>query len=403
MKMKIIVFIMCVLFGTGNCEALNINVSDGSAHELIKYIAREGNINVLMASNCDAKISINLQDVTPLEAIKRISLISGMEVTEAEGALFIGPREKVNAQFGDVHIIPVQYADLDELKNEVEMFLGNKDSISERVTVQKRKNKEGKRKSDNNTGESTEVIQNRGRIGTNTIKLGVDINTRSLLIYGTQEDAAAVKRLVECLDVPAAQVSLEAKVVAVKRDDAENLGVTWNWTSLPHNFSYEALVNLLISQGRARVLSRPNILTLQGREAVINIGGDVPVPAVSVTSTTTTTSIDYRPAGIILRCRPFVNKSGDIESILHIEVSAPSYVKEMKAYSFQKRSVDTRVRMKDGETLVIGGLISREEAEQFSKIPWLNKIPILGSLFQYRSTKVLNEEIMVFIKAQILQ
>ena len=61
------------------------------------------------------------------------------------------------------------------------------------------------------------------------------------------------------------------------------------------------------------------------------------------------------------------------------------------------------MRLQDGETLVIGGLISKEEEKQFAKIPFLGDIPILGQLFQNRSSRTSNEEIMIFIKAQILQ
>ena len=108
-------------------------------------------------------------------------------------------------------------------------------------------------------------------------------------------------------------------------------------------------------------------MTLQGQEAIINIGSEVPVPTVSTTNATTTTSIKYREAGIILKCIPQVNEDGFITVKVHTEVSSPLYVSDMKAYRFQKRSADTIVRLKDGETMVIGGLIGSDEARQIEQ------------------------------------
>ncbi|ORU01036.1 type II and III secretion system protein [Anaerovibrio sp. JC8] len=405
----------------GQCEALSMRVSDGSAAELIRFAAREGNINVIMDSSADSHVSVNFQDVTPREAIDRIVVAGGLDISEQEGTLIIGRGRDIVSSMGQVHVIPVAYGDLEELKRDVELYFQNKnvgDMRKANKSSTKNKASENPGKSENKEkngglGIEENIIKgdNKGRSDTyssvgnsnKASRVAVDINTRSLLVYGTAEEARDVRRLLGQLDVPAQQVSLEARVVAVKREDLEKLGVTWEWTKLFHDFSYDAALDLLISQGKARVLSRPNIVTMQGQEAVINIGGEVPVPEVSITNTATTTSIRYRPAGIILQCRPFVNDDGYIDSQLNIEVSAPSYVKEMNAYSFHKRSARTRVRLKDGETLIIGGLISREEVKQLQKIPFLGDIPILGNFFKATSTKTTEEEITIFIKANILR
>ena len=126
------------------------------------------------------------------------------------------------------------------------------------------------------------------------------------------------------------------------------------------------------------------------------------MPSVSVTNSTTTTSIDYRPVGIILKCRSMVNADGYITSQIHTEVSAPSYVEDLKAYSFQKRSADTMVRLKDGQTMVIGGLISSEDSDSVSKIPFLGDIPILGNFFKATHKTHNKSEIIIVLKAKIM-
>lgn len=414
--MGLLMALMNVFCGTyTRGEALSMRVADGSAAELIRFAAREGNINVIIDSGADSHVSVNFQDISPREAIDKIVLASGLSISEREGTLIIGRGKNIVSQLGQVHVIPVVYGDLEELKREAELYFQNKYLTEPKKAAKNKETKSGKasenaisndfNKESGKSSQWVDVAGNSSNSGSNISKnprVEVDINTRSLLVYGTPEEAREISQLLKRVDIPAPQVALEAKVVAMKREDLEKLGVTWEWTKIPHDFTYDATLDLLISKGKAKVLSRPNIVTMQGREAVINIGGEVPIPEVSITNTTTTTSIKYRPAGILLQCRPFVNEDGYIDSQLNIEVSAPSYVKEMNAYSFQKRSAQTRVRLKDGETLVIGGLISREEIKQLQKIPFFGDIPILGNLFKATSSKVTEEELTIFIKATIL-
>ena len=171
----------------------------------------------------------------------------------------------------------------------------------------------------------------------------------------------------------------------------------------PYEFYYRAKIAALVTDGKANVLARPNITTLQGREAVINIGGSVPVPETQTTNSTVTTSITYKKAGIILRYTPRIHENGEITARVHTEVSSPVYVDALKAYKFQERSADTTVRLKDGETMVIGGLIGSEESRVFAKVPLLGDIPILGAFFKsVRHTKT-DSEIMIFLTAHILR
>ena len=172
---------------------------------------------------------------------------------------------------------------------------------------------------------------------------------------------------------------------------------------VPFEFYYEAKINALVTDGKAKLLSRPNITTLTGQEAVINIGGKVPVPTTETTDRSTTTSFTYRNAGIILRCTPWVSDDGTITAAVHTEVSSPLYVADLKAYRFQERSAHTTVRLRDGETMVIGGLIGSEEARSLSKIPFLGDLPILGAFFKSERKSKSDSEIIMFLTAHVLK
>lgn len=277
----------------------------------------------------------------------------------------------------------------------------------------------------------------------------------ALILFGTESEYERAKKLLEELDVELKQVSVEARILAIDKDASKNLGVDWFWSTLPQfpeydqeitrptyhsdgsllspgyikekytrktndntgygiiqfgrgplgipfEFYYGAKINALVTDGKAKILSRPNVTTIQGHEAIINVGNSVPVPKVSSNNSSTTTEIEYKDAGIILKYTPRVNVDGTITATIHTEVSTPQYVEDLKAYRFNTRSADTVVTVRDGEPMVIGGLIGAEEAKSVSKIPFLGDLPILGALFKNHRKSKNESELLIFLTAHVI-
>ena len=394
------------------------NVREGGVGELVSAVARKGKMNTVVGRTVTGNISLKVDEAEPEEILQQIIRAGGFAMTRDGSTWIVAGKGNLQQGFGSVHVLPVKYAPLQDIKNAVAMYFEQGESKGDSEKPAK-----------DGTKPQRDAERKRQRVL-------ADVSTGSLMVYGTAEDARKARELVQKLDVPARQVSIEAKVVSVNKEDASKLGIQWDWTTLPqynydgdeakrpvfdksgtaggivsfgkgpggkpYEWQFSAAIEAMVSHGKADVLSRPNIVTMQGQEAVINIGGEVPVPTVSTTNSTVTTSIEYRPAGIILRCLPMVNEDGYITSKIHTEVSSPQYVEEMNAYSFQKRSADTMVRLKDGETMVIGGLISSEEIKSMSKVPFLGDLPILGNLFKSVHSSVANSEIFIILKAKIV-
>lgn len=427
------------IFCTGTqANAMALNVQNADVSELLRSVARMGGINLIIDESVSGQVSLKLDDAQPEEIIQNVVKARGFALTKEGSTWIVAGESRLQRGFASVHVIPVQYAPLEDLKEAAELFLQEKNRRENTTSSSKKKASTTSADSTSSSTESKKSSSSR------TSYVQTDVSTGSLLVYGTVEEAMAVEELVKKLDVPAKQISIEAKVVSINKEDASKLGIQWDWTSLPqynytsvstesdgnrftvtrptfdsgtaggiisfgkgpegkpYEWQFSATMEALVTHGKADVLSRPNVVTLQGHEAVINIGGEVPVPTVSTTNSTVTTSIEYRPAGIILRCLPMVSDDGYITSKIHTEVSSPSYVEEMKAYSFQKRSADTTVRLKNGETMVIGGLISSEEAKSISKVPFLGDLPILGNFFKSVRKSKTNSEIFIILKAEIV-
>ncbi len=447
MKKSVLLMILlgcCLWLPQAAAEPIRLQVTDADVRTVLGSIARLGNLSIVLDDSVQGNISLQLSDIEPRHALQAVAAAKGLSVEELEHTLVIKAKSKNMDDFCRMYIFPIRFLDLDTAVSAVNLSLGEAGIASGMKNIN----------SDVDAKATQKAVSYAGRTM-------ADPSTNALLFYGTEEEAASARQTLAELDVPVKQVSLEAKVIAIQKDASKNLGVDWEWSKLPRypeqtvsyksvqktvpdgtgrlqtvtedipeakterswhkgesmpgilqfgkgpeghpfEFYYEVTLNALIAEGKAKILARPNITTLQGREAVINIGGEVPVPTVSTTNSTTTTSVLYRPAGIILRYTPRVNGDGYITAAVHTEVSSPVYVEALKAYKFQKRSADTAVRLKDGQTMVIGGLIGSEESRSLSKVPFLGDLPVLGAFFRSVRNSRSESEIMIFLTAHIL-
>ena len=421
----VILGIICsniVSVSANELEAVDVDIRN-----LLTSIALANNLNIVISDEVQGNVSVKLSNINAQDMIKIIAENNNYTYQFKDNVIYISKGDK------DINLYTMQinYLELDKIAQTINLML---------------------------TGNLPDKIDDKDKKTAINNKVMIDESENTISFYGTLKQYEQIKNFLQEQDKPQKQVSLEAKVTAIQKDAAKDLGVSWEWSKLPqspeheitydtvkhtvinedgskeeitdylpvdevtrkwndnenipgvirfgkgvdgypYEFYYAAKIDALISDGKANILARPNITTIQGKEAVINIGSEVPVPTVSTTNSTTTTSIKYREAGIILKCTPRVNEDGIITVKVHTEVSSPMYVEDMKAYRFQKRSADTIVRLKDGQTMVIGGLIGSDEAKQMSKIPFLGDIPILGNLFKHIQKSKSDTEVMIFLTA----
>ena len=156
--------------------------------------------------------------------------------------------------------------------------------------------------------------------------------------------------------------------------------------------AYSLTLDTLITQHKARVLSRPRISCLSGKEAKLLVGGQVPIISGSTSGGAVTTStgggtVEYKDYGVVLKVMPQVNAEGRVHLNLKVEVSEvqpPVSTQNALAYPFTKRTAETELILDDGQTVGIGGLIKQMTAEDLQKFPWLGDIPVLGVFFRHR-------------------
>ena len=258
-----------------------------------------------------------------------------------------------------------------------------------------------------------------------------------LLIVYDPDQPDALERLLNVLrdtiDVPARQVVISALVVELNKDGAKDLGVTFSGGNGRHSATFDenegeqqpftytfdsanpalsldftATLSALIERGEAEVLSHPSVLVLDGRQARIQIGQQVPVVNSTATAAGITSSVEYFPVGIVLNLRPRINQQGSevtmqVETIVSaVGQNAATSSAVFFAPTIDNRQVQTFVRVADDTPFIIGGLISSTESVDRAGVPGLSRIPLLGALFRHKRQSSSRKEVIVVLTPHIL-
>jgi type IV pilus assembly protein PilQ len=176
---------------------------------------------------------------------------------------------------------------------------------------------------------------------------------------------------------------------------------------ITNNFILNATLTAAASEGKAKILSEPKIATLNNQPANINVTTQIPYVTSNVASTgVQTQSVSYITTGIQLTVTPSINADGRITLQVNPNVSQPSATAagstQTGAPAVDARTANTTVLVRDGETIVIGGLITDTLQDTISKIPLLGDIPILGWLFKKKTKTRVRAELLIFVTTRIL-
>jgi general secretion pathway protein D len=291
-----------------------------------------------------------------------------------------------------------------------------------------------------------------------------DEASNALVISAPPDIFRSLESVVRKLDVRKAQVIVEAIIAEVSQSKSSDLGVQWfadgskanlpvagqnvGSPSLPEvlaagkafgtsdtatataltkvpaglaigigrfnaDINFGVLINALAKAGDANLLSTPNIVTMDNQEAEIFVGQNVSIPSGSFTSTgsgsTTSvtnpfTTFKEKQVGIRLKVKPQINEGDAIK--LEIDQTVDNITAGQAGSAnlvTSQRTIKTSVMVDDGKVVVLGGLISDDENESQTKVPLLGDIPLLGSLFRYKSKNKQKTNLMVFLRPTIMR
>jgi type II secretory pathway component GspD/PulD (secretin) len=236
-----------------------------------------------------------------------------------------------------------------------------------------------------------------------------------VLVTGNAEIQTAARALLAGIDGPGRQVMFEVRVADVQPvNDQTNVGFEFAgagygsgggaigqfpYTLTKSSIVVNAQINALIQHGRAKILAQPRIATLNNREASLLVGSQYPV--VTVNQQTGYPSVQTIDVGVRLRLTPTIGPDGEITAEMHPEYS--QIIGFNTSFPIvANRKVDSTLRVRDGETIVLGGLFEEVDNETITRVPFLADLPVLGAFFRNRQASHSRDEVVFFITPRIL-
>lgn len=263
------------------------------------------------------------------------------------------------------------------------------------------------------------------------VRVAIDARTNALLITGTSAQHEEVVKVLASLDIKIPQVVIQVHAIEVGTTFTKSLGLfggqgSGGGTPGPQQFGaivtdsannrlsftlqsaslFFFQLQALVSDGKARVITAPRVATLDGNKATILLGQRVPIFTSQTVGGQLQTTVAYTDVGVKLETTPRVNTDEVITLALHPEVSslgAPVSSGGQTAFILNTRSADTQLVVQEGKTIILGGLISRDERLTTVKVPVLGEIPILGELFKNTTTTINETEVIFLITPQIVK
>lgn len=388
--------------------SIGIEYKDVALAAVLQSFAFSYNLNIVYSPDIKGKVSVSLKDVTVQEALEAILASCGYSHYMKGNLIYIYPSVALEDASLITISIPLNYLSAGEAENMV-----------------------------------SKSLSPRGDVRVNEIN-------NSLIARDYAPVLDKIKSLIQEIDTPPLQVLIEAKLVDITSKDLQNLGVTYAATYtapgglfkhgdsaydtpgavhsadqvkgtiasagpssslsggqfkldtfIIKNWSVTATIDALIQDQKAHLLASPSIATLNGKEAKIVIGEKVPYKEKTQTTTGTTETTKFIDVGTTLRVTPQISPDGYITMTVHPEVSSVSALLDAGP-RITTREADVVIRVKDGETIVIGGLIKNENNRVRSRIPFFGYLPVLGILFGNKSVDATQTELAVFITPHLI-
>lgn len=378
---------------------VSIDADKAALPGVLKVLAEKGNLNIVTGPGVtDALITVHFKDVPVDQAVNLVVRAAGLAYERIGNSILVADAKSLRDETGlSSYVVNLKYADAEEVK----LALANL-----------------------------------------AAQISVDRGGNRLIVVTSPRVISEIESIVSELDRPARQVMLEARVVEVSTDDAKKLGIDWDKVNqqsviiventpeasapgvLPDNVSYipagakprvshqakaiQAAIDLMIREGNARVLANPKIATLNGKAATMLVGQRIPFQVTGTTfaggGAAQTTQVQREEVGIKLSITPLINADGYITTVIRPEVSSVTGFRgannDLPVVS--TRQAETTVRLKDGSSVIIGGLLSEEKSSNVTKVPILGDIPVLGLLFQHVSSTTSKKDLVIEVTPRII-
>lgn len=383
LKKAVIICGCYILFMNGaRAESLiaKVDFVDAAVLDAIEVLAKKADLDLVISGDMNfaqsKRTTLHLKNVTVEEAIEHVLEANGLAFERKGKVFLVSLSPQAQAYQGEIKAISLKYLSAEKIA-----------ALMSKVLP--------------------------------ALKTSMGGSANSLVLQGSRTLIQEAQRLISSIDNPAPQVLIESKVVEISESDSVRLGVSYGREAGVFRFITSKIsgrttpaedllttLHTLIGSGKAKVVASPRIATLDNHEAIINIGSRIPyaVP-VSSGSNSTQWTVEYIDAGVKLKITPRLGEEGYITTSIRPEVSSISEWRTTSAGDFpviSTRNAQATLRVKDGETIAIGGLISESDRENIVRLPILGYLPVVGLFFQSKTRERAKTEIVFLITPHLI-
>ncbi|HEX5132354.1 MAG TPA: type IV pilus secretin PilQ [Candidatus Krumholzibacteria bacterium] len=381
-------------------QPISIDVQGADIKTVLRSISEFSGVNIIAAPDVEGPVVIHLKDVPWKEALDSILKSQGYDWRDDYGIIRVAPVDQL--QEDEVKAVTV-----DRKKEEMQ-------SLTSRVVKLNYLN-------------AKEVKTAMNKVSTPRGSVEAEQGTNTVIISDVPSRVEKIVAMLKEMDTRLSQVEIVAKMVDVDAEVTRELGVNWQALNLQAGSAAGDIVtgarmadpfgtvrvgtvqswgdlNLIIEalekDNKANIVSNPRVTTADNQEARIMVGKEIPLIVSDEAGNPIT---ELKKIGVILRVTPHVNSDETVTLDLHPELSdlaAQATVQGGVIINLQE--ADTRVVVRDGETAVIGGLISETESSLKNGVPVLKDVPLLGPLFRYESKTKKKRELIIFVTPKIV-
>ncbi|MEJ5864644.1 type IV pilus secretin PilQ [Pseudomonas farsensis] len=385
--------------GLSKAEPMSLNFQDVDVRSVLQVMADFAGINLVASDTVQGRITLRLEQVAWEQALDMVLRSKGLGRRMEGGVMLVAPLAELAGQGVYLEqepvrreLIAIHHAKAGEL---AELLLA---SLAD----------DG-------------ILAGRGSIS-------VDVRTNTLVVAQPASRLVEIRKLVTELDVPVRQVMIEARIVEAGVDYERALGVRWGrnlygqgarlgsdlFVDLGVDRASSALgVGLLRSDvlldlelsameksGNGEIISQPKVVTADKETARILKGTEVPYQE---TTKSGATSISFREASLSLEVTPQITPDGKVLMAVRVTKDEPDFVNALNNVPpIRKNEVNAKVRVGDGETIVIGGVYSTSQNNVVDKVPFLGDLPYVGRLFRRDALQEKKSELLVFLTPRIM-
>jgi len=406
-------------------QKVTFDFKDIDIRNALKLISEMSDLNIIMSDDVTGTLTMRLVDVPWDQALDLILSARGLGKEKVGNVMRIAPMEVLRAEYatkletrqGSFQLEPLvtefitpSFAKVNDIKKMLESFKG-------------KASKDGVAASGNSTGLMTE----RGSIL-------LDVRTNTLIVKDTQKAINAVKALIAKIDRPIKQVQIEARIVEATDTFQRNIGIRWGGTGVkrtnknfPNITNGNGLVDLPMAttaglggtigmtlgslnntlnlnlqlsaaelDGDVHIVSNPRVVTTNLKPATIKQGTQLAFVTPGTANSPATTS--FKDALLELTVTPQITADNSVLMEVLVKKDAPAAV----GGGIDKKEVTTNILVKNGETIVIGGVYTRTKRNTTNGVPLLSKIPLLGWLFKSNGKQDDKTELLIFLTPTIL-